>query len=202
MNYIKHTIERYPQLAGCETDIENATLALLDTYYQGGKILICGNGGSAADCEHIAGELLKGFLSKRKMNKTAYPNLSDEALERLQAGVSAIPLPSLAGVNSAFANDVDPDWVYAQLVFALGKTTDAVICLSTSGNSKNVVLAAETAKALGIKTIAMTGEKESKLSALCDVTVRVPETETYKVQELHLPTYHAICAEIERRIFG
>ena len=157
---------------------------------------------SSADCEHIAGELLKGFLSKRTVQKETYPALSDQAREKLQSGVPAIPLPSFTGVNSAFANDVDGDWVYAQLTFALAKPVDVLVCLSTSGNSKNVVLAAETAKAIGVKTIALTGAKESKLSALCDVAIRVPETETYKVQELHLPVYHALCAEIEDILFS
>jgi D-sedoheptulose 7-phosphate isomerase len=202
MKHIKTTLERYPQLTACENEMEKTVNILLETYRQGGKILLCGNGGSAADCEHIAGELLKGFLSKRTVQKETYPALNDQAREKLQSGVPAIPLPSFTGVNSAFANDVDGDWVYAQLTFALAKPVDVLVCLSTSGNSKNVVLAAETAKAIGVKTIALTGAKESKLSSLCDVAIRVPETETYKVQELHLPVYHALCAEIEDILFS
>lgn len=202
MDYIRQTTERYPQLISCLADMEKATRELVHAYREGGKILLCGNGGSAADCEHISGELLKGFLSKRKIEADEYPLLSDEAKSKLQKAIPAIPLPSLVGVNSAFLNDVDGDWIYAQLVFAFAKEQDVLICLSTSGNAKNVTLAAETAKALGIKTIALTGEKESSLSRICNVTIRVPETETYKIQELHLPVYHALCAECEKRIFG
>lgn len=202
MDYIQQTTDRYPQLISCLADMEKATLALVHAYREGGKILLCGNGGSAADCEHISGELLKGFLSKRKIGNEEYPLLSNEAKSKLQKAIPAIPLPSLVGVNSAFLNDVDGDWIYAQLVFAFARKKDVLICLSTSGNAKNVCLAAETAKALGIKTIALTGERESNLSRICDITIRVPETETYKIQELHLPVYHALCAECEKRIFG
>ena len=201
MHYIQNTIERYPVLAPCAKDLEKAVSLLVQAYRDGGKILLCGNGGSAADCEHISGEFLKGFLSKRKVGESEYPLFSDEAKAKLQKGIPCIPLPSLVGVNSAFLNDVDGDWIYAQLTFALGKKEDVLICLSTSGNAKNVSLAAETAKALGITTIALTGEKESKLSRLCDVTIRVPETETYKIQEFHLPVYHALCAEVEKILF-
>ncbi len=201
MNYVQNTIERYPVLAPCAKDMEKATLQLVHAYHGGGKILLCGNGGSAADCEHISGEFLKGFLSKRKIAENEYPLLSKEAKAKLQKGIPCIPLPSLVGVNSAFSNDVDADWIYAQLVLALGKKEDVLICLSTSGNAKNVSLAAETAKALGITTIALTGERESNLSRLCDICIRVPEQETYKIQELHLPVYHALCADVEKTLF-
>lgn len=201
MHYVQDTIKRYPVLTSCAKAMEEATLQLVHAYRKGGKILLCGNGGSAADCEHISGEFLKGFLSKRKIAENEYPLFSDEAKSKLQKGIPCIPLPSLVGVNSAFCNDVDSDWIYAQLVFALGKKEDILICLSTSGNAKNVTLAAETAKALGITTIALTGEKESNLSRLCDICIRVPETETYKIQELHLPVYHALCAEVEKTLF-
>lgn len=201
MNFVQNTIERYPVLAPCAKAMEEAVSQLVHAYRQGGKILLCGNGGSAADCEHISGEFLKGFLSKRKISENEYPLLSDEAKSKLQKGIPSIPLPSLVGVNSAFCNDVDADWIYAQLVLALGKKDDVLICLSTSGNAKNVTHAAETAKALGITTIALTGERESKLSSLCDICIRVPETETYKIQELHLPVYHALCAEVEKTLF-
>ena len=126
--------------------------------------------------------------------------LGDDA-RKLQRGIPAIPLTSLTSVLSAFANDVDPVLVYAQLVYALGKASDVLVCLSTSGNSKNVVEAARTAAALGISTVALTGESESKLSKICDVTINAPEHETFKVQEYHLPIYHAICAEVERILF-
>ena len=208
MTRLEELLSRYPALDACKNDIAAALSALLDTYRAGGTILLCGNGGSAADCEHIAGELLKGFLSRRKMtDKTAAKfraslgDNADEFIEKLQGGIPAISLPSQAGVLTAFANDVDAEFVYAQLVYAYAKPGDALIAISTSGNSKNCVRAAEAAKALGIKTIALTGAKESKLSALCDVSVRVPETETFKVQEYHLPVYHYLCAAMEEEIF-
>jgi len=124
------------------------------------------------------------------------------ARNKLQKGVAAIPLPSLSAFISAFSNDSDPDWAFAQLVFVLGRREDVLICISTSGNSKNIVNAASVAKSLGITTVALTGEKDSKLSEICDVCIGVPETETFKVQELHLPVYHAICAEAEEKLFS
>ena len=123
-------------------------------------------------------------------------------IENLQRGIPAVSLPSLCAVNTAYINDAEPSMVYGQLVYALGKPEDVVLGLSTSGNSKNVVYAMQVANAMGLKTIALTGAKESKLSALCTCTVNVPETETYKVQELHLPVYHHLCLELEETLFG
>ena len=202
MNYIDNLIERYPALAPCRADIEAATNAIVEMHRQGGKLLLCGNGGSAADCEHISGELLKGFISKRPLGESDLPGVSEEIKACLQKGIAAVPLSSLSALSTAFLNDVSPENTFAQLVYALGKTGDAVLGLSTSGNSKNVVIALTVAKSLGLKTIAFTGMTGGKLLELADITVRVPETETYKVQELHLPVYHAICAEVEKIIFG
>lgn len=190
--------ERYPVLQSCKDSIEEALQLLIETYRNGGKVLVCGNGGSAADSEHIVGELMKGFMSKRPVTDERIP----EALRaELQGALPAISLPSQVSLLSAYANDVSPDMVYAQLVYGYGKPEDLLIALSTSGNSKNVVKAVEVANRLGMKTIAMTGMAESQLSALSTVTVRVPETETYKVQELHLPVYHYLCAEVEKTLF-
>lgn len=200
MNHVENLIIRYPQLNDCAPAIEQIVCEIVTAYKNGGKVLLCGNGGSAADCEHISGELLKGFLSKRKIGENEYPALSGELRENLQKAIPAIPLGSLSALYTAFCNDVSPELTFAQLVFAFGKKEDVFIGISTSGNAKNVA-AAETANALGIKTVALTGARESKLSALCQITVQVPETETYKIQELHLPVYHAICAEVERRVF-
>lgn len=204
MNYIENMVKRYPELASCAEDTELVTGAFVACYNAGGKILICGNGGSAADAEHISGELLKGFMQKRPITENERESLSalGQVADKLQRGIPAVPLTSLSAALSAFANDVDPELVFAQLVFALGKENDLVVGLSTSGNSKNVVAALEVAKARGIKTVAMTGASGGKLSEIADITVKVPATETYKVQEYHLPVYHAICAEAERRIFG
>ena len=201
MKHLDLLIERYPQLKGLKDDTEKVINALVKTYYDGGKILLCGNGGSASDCEHISGEMLKGFLSKRKIKENEYPKFSADAKAKLQKGIPAVPLTSLSSLISAFSNDVDAEWTYAQLVFALGKKNDMFIGLSTSGNAKNVLHGAETAKAIGLTTVALTGKNDSALSSVCDFTLRVPETETFKVQELHLPLYHAICAQIEEIIF-
>lgn len=190
---------RYPALSSCREDLENALGLIIETYENGGKVLICGNGGSAADCEHIVGELMKGFLKKRPVTDERIPK---ELQEKLQGSLPAISLVSQSAILSAFANDVAPENLYAQLVLGYAKEHDLLIGLSTSGNSQNVVNAARVAKSLGIRTLSLTGEKESKLSALSDVTIRVPETETYKIQELHLPVYHYLCAACEEHFFS
>lgn len=191
--------EKYPALKVCREDIETALELMLDTYRNGGKVLVCGNGGSAADSEHIVGELMKGFLSKRPVTDERIP---EKMRGNLQGSLPAISLPSQSAILSAFINDVDPEMMYAQLVYGYAKENDLLIGLSTSGNSKNVVNAIEVARSIGMKTLSLTGEKESRMSALSDVTIRVPETETYKVQEYHLPVYHYLCAEVERVMFG
>ena len=178
---------------------------IVDCHNRGGKVLLVGNGGSAADCEHIAGELLKGFLLKREPVSDELSRLKEklgDRAEKLQRGVSAIPIPSISGALSAFVNDVEAELAYAQMVYALGRKDDVLIAISTSGNSKNVVAAAECASALGIKTVALTGAGGGKLSMLADILIASPEKETFKVQEHHLPIYHAICAEVEKIIFG
>lgn len=191
--------ERYPALTVCKNDIDKAYEMILDTYKNGGKVLVCGNGGSASDSEHIVGELMKGFMLKRPVTDERIP---EELRVGLQGSLPAISLPSQCAILSAFINDVDPEMMYAQLVYGYAKKEDLVIGLSTSGNSKNVVKAIEVAKCLGAKTLSMTGEKMSKLSEISDVTIRVPATETYKIQEYHLPVYHYLCAEVEKEIFG
>ncbi len=200
--------ERYPQLKPIENDIQNAVSALIDTYANGGKLLVCGNGGSCADCDHIVGELMKGFLLKRKPDKSFKEKLeksgftdSDYLSNNLQGALPAISLTAQTAISTAFLNDVEPDMIYAQLVYGYGVKNDALICISTSGNAQNTVNAAKIAKALGVKTIALTGAKESKLSEICDITIKAPQTETYKIQELHLPIYHYICAELEKKFF-
>lgn len=206
---LEELLTRYPTLESCHAEIEQAADMMLVTYQNGGKILVCGNGGSCADSDHIVGELMKGFLLRRKMSgeqqevfRKALGEEAEDLIEKLQCGIPAISLPAQSAVLSAFANDVDAELMYAQLVFGYAKEHDLLIGLSTSGNSKNVVAAAKVAKTMGIATLALTGEKESQLSALCDCAVRVPETETFKVQELHLPVYHYLCATLEHRLFG
>ena len=205
---LKELLKCYPQLDVCRDALAEAVSAMIACYKSGGKILLCGNGGSCADCDHIAGELMKGFLKKRPLSskdkeelmKNA-PQLDDELIEKLQVGLPAIALPSMAALNSAFSNDVDPELIYAQSVMALGKKNDVLIALSTSGNAKNVISAAKVAKGLGIRVIALTGKTGGILKECSKICITVPETETYKVQELHLPVYHYLCAAVEDVLF-
>lgn len=192
-------ISRYPKLSFCAESIEKARNLIIKTYENGGKVLVCGNGGSAADSEHIVGELMKGFMKRRPVDDERIP-LS--LRKSLQGALPAISLPSQCAILSAYINDVDADMMYAQLVYGYANDGDLVIGLSTSGNSENIVNAIEVANTVGAKTLAFTGENESRLSHIADVTIRVPETETYKVQEMHLPVYHYLCAEAEKRLFG
>ena len=198
MNEICKLTARYPSLCSCENEILAAAELMAQTYAHGGKILLCGNGGSASDCEHIAGELLKGFLLPRKVENKKVPA---EIREKLQGSLPAVALPSLTAALTASINDLDAEFVYAQLLYGLAKEGDLLIAISTSGNSKNVLRAAELARAIGVKTLALTGAGGGKLAEFADVAICVPESETYLVQELHLPVYHFLCAETERRIF-
>ena len=201
--YMFHELfQRYPSLEGCKKDIYNAYAVICECFKRGGKVLCCGNGGSAADCDHFAGELLKGFLKKRPLSadeKQQFPN--NFIAENLQKGLPVISLCAHTALMTAFENDAVPSLVFAQQVYAYAKKEDVLFCLSTSGNSENVVYAAQTAKAEGIVCIAVTGEKESELSKICDICIRLPETETYKIQELTLPVYHCIAAMLEDNFF-
>lgn len=203
----KNLISRYPALSELYDDIYVAYELICNCYDNNGKLLLCGNGGSAADCDHIVGELMKGFMSKRKLSEQDRGYFEDMErttflADKLQGALPAVSLCAQSAILSAFANDVDPDMVYAQQVWAYGKTSpDLLIALSTSGNSKNVVLAVETANALGLDSIAITGSDGGKLKDLCTCCICLPETETYKIQELTLPVYHALCAAIEANYF-
>ena len=203
-------IARYPKLSTCSDAIEHAAELWHTSLAAGGKILLCGNGGSAADCDHIVGELMKGFLSRRPLpenEKERFASVeasvrSERLANALQRALPAISLCAHSAVFTAFDNDVDPQAVFAQLMYGYGTARDTAFCLSTSGNSKNVVNAALAAKARGMTVVSMTGAKPAALDALSDVVIKVPETETYKVQELHLPVYHYLCAVTEERFFG
>ena len=194
-------VARYPVLKPCRESIMAAFETLLASYRDGGKVLVCGNGGSASDAEHIVGELLKKFKKHRDIPAEVAARLRPEVAAKLEGALPAISLVSMSGIITAFANDVAWETAFAQQVLGLARPGDVLIALSTSGNSANCVAAAEVMKAVGGKSIAFTGARESKLSAVCDVAIRVPETETYKVQELHLPVYHALCAAIEEEMF-
>ncbi len=201
-------LSQYPELTPCQLQLEQSVQALISCYEQGGKLLICGNGGSAADGDHITGELMKGFLKKRPLSFSQQqammalaPELTPELLQGLQCGLPAISLPGSTALVSAFCNDADPALVYAQGVMALGKPGDILIGMSTSGNAKNVCYAAMVAKGLGMKVLALTGQSGGKLATLADIAVQVPKTETYQIQELHLPVYHYLCAAVEEHFF-
>ena len=199
MNYIENLITRHPSLSAIKSELEAAAALMTETYLRSGKILLCGNGGSAADCDHIAGELLKGFLSPRKITDEAVPVLFRE---KLQGSLPAISIPALTAALTASLNDLDPEFAYAQLLRGLAKEGDLLIAISTSGNAKNVLRAAELARAMGLNILSLTGEGGGALAGIATVALRAPEKETYLIQELHLPIYHCLCAEVERRIFG
>lgn len=199
--------ERYPALKVAKNDISAAFEALLASVKSGGKIMICGNGGSAADSAHIVGELMKSFKKTRPIDAKTAARLKEYGKEgarlalSLEGAIPAVALTENGAFLTAFSNDKDPSAVFAQQVYGLGEKRDTLLCISTSGNSENCMLAAITAKALGIGVAALTGAGGGKLATIADVCVEVPETETYKVQELHLPVYHCICAMLEEEIF-
>ena len=206
--YLDELISRYPVLAPVKADIRTAYETMKECYERGGKLLIAGNGGSCADSEHIVGELMKGFVKKRLVSaeieaalKTVDPQMGAELSEKLQQGLPAIALTNHAALSSAFANDVDGMLSYAQQVNGYGKEGDVFLGISTSGNSENVMYAAVTAKAKGMKVIGLTGRDGGKLAKLADVAIVVPEQETYKIQELHLPIYHALCLMLEDHFY-
>ena len=194
--------ERYPRLEACRGDIYKAFELMSDCYDNGGKLLCCGNGGSAADCDHLVGELMKGFLKKRPFSPEEKERFGDsEMAENLQKGLPAISLCAHSALMTAFENDAVPALVFAQQVCAYASKNDLLIAFTTSGNSANVVYTLKAAKAAGVGSVAVTGERESESSRLADVCIRLPETETFKVQELTLPVYHCLAAMIEDKYF-
>ena len=207
--HLNHLIERYPELVVCRKDINNAYGLLEEAYRNGRKLLVCGNGGSASDSEHIVGELMKEFKLKRKVYsdhaavlRKIDPELGQTLAEHLQGALPAISLTGHSSLQTAYMNDAVPELVFAQQVNGYGKPGDVFLGISTSGNSKNVLYAAVNAKAKGLKVIGLTGAKENKLMKYANVCIRVPETETYKIQELHLPVYHCLCLMLEDHFFG
>lgn len=209
MKHLGLLLERYPSLIVCKDDIIKAYDILENSYSKERKLLVCGNGGSASDSEHIVGELMKEFKLKRKVfaqqaeaMKAIDPELGTTLAQHLQGALPAITLTAHSSLTTAFMNDSEPVLVFAQQVNGYGKEGDSFLGISTSGNSMNVIYAAVTAKARGLKVIGLTGLRESKLSKLADVCIRVPETETYKIQELHLPVYHCLCLMLEDHFFG
>lgn len=211
-NLSKHItllISRYPDLECCKDSIIRAYFILEESYSAGGKLLIAGNGGSAADSEHIVGELMKGFKKPRKLDSSLAEKLINEnedlgltLAKNLQGALPAIALDGHLALSTAYMNDCEPLLCFAQQINGYGTTGDVFLGISTSGNSKNILYAAVTARAKGMKVISLTGEKNSKLENLSDVCIKVPQTETYMIQELHLPVYHCLCLMLEEEFFA
>ena len=209
MRHIDLLVERYPSLESAKNDIVAAYILLEESYENGGKLLVAGNGGSAADAEHIVGELMKGFKLSRKPETDFAERLVAEnqelgsvLAENLQGALPAIALDGHPALSTAYMNDCEPLLCFAQQVNGYGKSGDVFLGISTSGNSKNVLFAATTAHAKGLKVIGLTGAKDSKLKDMSDVCIKAPQTETYMIQELHLPIYHCLCLMLEDRFFA
>lgn len=209
MRHIDLLVERYPSLESAKNDIVAAYLLLEESYENGGKLLVAGNGGSAADAEHIVGELMKGFKLPRKPEADFAEKLVEEnrelgsvLAENLQGALPAIALDGHPALSTAYMNDCEPLLCFAQQVNGYGKLGDVFLGISTSGNSKNVLYAATTAHAKGMKVIGLTGAKDSKLKDMSDVCIKAPQTETYMIQELHLPIYHCLCLMLEDKFFA
>ena len=207
--HIDLLIERYPILAECRQSLIDAYLVMEEAYEGDHKLLIAGNGGSAADSEHIAGELMKRFKTPRPVTpemaeklKSIDPIRGENLAKNLECGLMAIPLVAHEALSTAYINDVDGLGVFAQQLFGFGRPGDVFLGISTSGNSKNVMSATVVARALGIKVIGLTGANGGELAQVADVAVKVPETETYMIQELHLPVYHCWCLMLEDKFFG
>lgn len=207
--HIDLLISRYPILDACRKDLIDAYLIMEEAYEGDHKLLVAGNGGSAADSEHIAGELMKRFKTQRPVTpemaerlKAIDPVRGADLAKNLERGLMAIPLVAHEALSTAYINDVDGLGVFAQQLFGFGRPGDVFLGISTSGNSKNVISATVVARALDIKIIGLTGADGGELAQVADVAVKVPETETYMIQELHLPVYHCWCLMLEDHFFG
>ena len=201
MDAINELILSFENLRMLEDEVRTSANLITESFSNGNKLLLCGNGGSCADCEHIAGEMVKQFAKERPLNPEIVEKLGPELSSELHGGLPAISLPSMIGFHTAFNNDNNPEFAFAQQVVAFGKANDVLWGISTSGNSKNVLHAVKTAKALGLKTIGLTGENGGKLSQIADITIKAPADNVARIQELHLPIYHAICAFVEDKMF-
>jgi D-sedoheptulose 7-phosphate isomerase len=208
-SHLSLLLERYPQLRECETDLRAALQILSAAFQSGNKLLICGNGGSAADCEHLVGELMKGFQKPRRIPDSDVQRLTSTAgalgstiAAKLQGAFPAISLVSQSSLISAISNDTGSEMVFAQQVYGFGKAGDVLLAISTSGNSANVLNAVAVAKTFGVRTIALTGRSGGALASMVDVAIRVPADSVAEIQELHLPVYHWLAIECEERFFG
>lgn len=199
--YLQEMVSRHPELKEVTQQISEAYEVLRRSYESGGKLLTCGNGGSAADAEHIVGELMKGFHLKRPLKGTQREQLGAVS-EHLQEALPAIALTQNQVLSTAYANDVEPDMIFAQQVYGYGQEKDVLIALTTSGNSRNVLCAAEVAAKKHMKVIGFTGADGGRLKELADICICVPETETAFIQEKHIIVYHTLCSMLETYFFG
>lgn len=199
---LEDLIERYPNLNGCQDAIKSVYNSLLKCFENDGRLYICGNGGSASDALHIVGELVKSFVIERKLDSDFLNKANKEMIKNLQGALPVFALVENVALATAYGNDVNPDYIFAQQVYAYVKKGDCVMGISTSGNSKNVLHALECAKFKGAITLGLTGRDGGKMKNLCDSCIIVPEYETYKIQELHLPIYHALCMMLEKKIWS
>lgn len=211
-NKIRALIERYPALEICRADLFAAVETICSAFRGGGKLITCGNGGSAADAMHIVGELMKSFRLPRSVAdfkpefitraEELFPNDAEYFKANLQCALPAVSLVGETSLMTAFANDAEPDLIFAQQLFGLGKNGDVLLAISTSGNSENVILAAKVAKILGVKVVALSGRGGGKMRGLSDIAICVPADSAHEIQEFHLPIYHAICLAAENEFFG
>jgi D-sedoheptulose 7-phosphate isomerase len=217
MNHLDELVGRYPALSACGAEIESAIRALVECYAAGGKLLVCGNGGSAADSDHIVGELMKGYLKPRPLDeelrarlRAADPALGPALADNLQGALPAVNLTAGGALLSAFSNDVRPELAYAQAALGHGRKGDVILGISTSGKASNVRSALIVGRAIGMTTIGLTGQGGARsaesasggaMARFCDILIAVPATRTFEVQELHLPVYHCLCAAVEERFF-
>ena len=201
MDAINELILSFENLRMLEDEIRTSANLITESFSNGNKLLLCGNGGSCADCEHIAGEMVKQFAKERPLSPEIVEKLGTELSSELHGGLPALSLPSMIGFHTAFNNDNNPEFAFAQQVVAFGKANDVLWGISTSGNSKNILHAVKTAKALGLKTIGLTGKNGGKLAKTADITIKAPADNVARIQELHLPIYHAICAFVEDKLF-
>ena len=202
MDPINELILNHPNLEALENEVRNAAQSITECFTSGAKLLLCGNGGSCADCEHIAGEMVKQFAKDSPLSPELATRLGPELASELHGGLPALSLPSMIGFHTAFNNDDNPEFGFAQQVIAFGKPDDILLGISTSGNSKNVINAIKTANVLGLKTIGLTGADGGRLSEIANISINAPAGNVARIQELHLPIYHAICAFVEDQIFS
>lgn len=195
-------LARRPELRPCESDIRSVFAVLSDSVRDGGTLFLCGNGGSAADAEHWAGELLKGFESRRPLGAAERAGLPGWVADGLQGSIAAVPLTGFVSARTAVANDVDARLEFAQVLHGLARAGDVLIGISTSGRAANVLAACAVARARGVRVVGLTGAGGGELAPLCDAVVRVPATRTLEVQELHLPVYHCLSLMLEEAFFG